>query len=217
MSCATSALTTASLANCRKSLSSPIMRSRIFTASVVLWVFCSIFGISMLLRILFKLTFPLQRSLNLDQRDRVLFRKAVRKHCHISAVKKIQDAILHMSLLGAQLINSIPQEIHCWSSQLVSELTQQHDPRAAICPRLRILPLEVLQPVEHRGVASLVPKEYDPRARHVILLSLRNIGKLRFASNRYFHRSFAGTRHKSAFLETIKGQSTVSKNVSKVN
>src|SRR5712675_654259 len=187
MSCATSALTTASLANCRKSLSSPIMRSRIFTASVLFWVFCSIFGISMLLRILFKLTFPLQRSLNLDQRDRVLFRKAVRKHCHISAVKKIQDAILHMSLLGAQLINSIPQEIHCWSSRQFAHAFAFSLWRS--CNQSST----GARPASSR-------KNNDPRAGHVILLSLGNIAKLRFESNRYFHLSFCRYASKIGFF-----------------
>src|SRR5882724_12395011 len=162
------------------------MRSRIFTASVVLWAFCSIFGIGMLLRILFKLTFPLQRSFNLDRWDRILFREGVQKHGHISAVKKIQDAVLHMPLLGAEFINSIPQKIRCWSSQLVSELSQQHDSRSAVHPGFRILLLEILQPNEHRRTASLVLKEYDLRGRHAFLLSQSNIAKLRFHGNCYF-------------------------------
>src|SRR5439155_3050053 len=119
------------------------MRSRIFTASVVLWAFCSIFGIGMLLRILFKLTFPLQGPFNLDRRDGILFRNAVRKNRRLSVVKKIQDAILHMPLLGAQFINSIPQKIRCWPSQLMSQLTQLHDSRSAVRPRFGILFLEV--------------------------------------------------------------------------
>src|SRR5262245_55959791 len=139
MSCATSALTIASFANCLSWRFFPIMPSRILTASLVFRAFCSVFVISMFLRLLFKLALPLQRSLDINPWDCVLFCEAVRQHRHIAAMEEIEHAILHMALLGPKLINPIAQKVRRRSSQFVPELTQEHNLRAAVCPRFCVL------------------------------------------------------------------------------
>jgi hypothetical protein len=93
----------------------------------------------MLLRVCLKLLSPFQRTFNLNGRYRAFLGQAISKNCHVPSVKKIQDTVLDMSMLGTKFVNAIPQKIRCWTSQLMTKLDKEHNSRPAIRPGFLIL------------------------------------------------------------------------------
>jgi hypothetical protein len=64
----------------------------------------------------------------------LFFYKSMTQNHHILTMKKIENSILNLDMLGSQLINPITQKICCWSPKLKPFLTAKLAPH-----RLKLL------------------------------------------------------------------------------
>src|ERR1041384_2425432 len=122
------------------------------TASLVFFVSTFVF-ISVFLRVRFEQFLSFKCTLDVHCGNRVFLCQAVCQNRRLTAVKEIQNPVLHMALFGAQFINSIPQIIGCRSSEFVSQLSQKLDAHSAVCPCPLIALSQVLQPCENWNLA----------------------------------------------------------------
>src|SRR5205809_1076942 len=97
----------------RSARSLPIILSSILIALLVLGIVillgCAVSGRIQLIRLSAG-----NRALDLQIRHGLFLRQSIGQYNDIASVKEIEDAIVHMTFLDAQFINSVAKHIHQW-------------------------------------------------------------------------------------------------------
>src|SRR5712692_8683755 len=121
------ALRVSSAISWRMAASSPIMRSRIFRASVV-FAMLQLLCIAMGLRILCKGVLAPDGPFDVHGRHLAFFRQRVRQHRQALAMEEGEDPILDPSPPSPQLIDAIAEVIGLWAAEFVPQRSQALNP-----------------------------------------------------------------------------------------
>jgi hypothetical protein len=112
----------------------------------------------------------LERPLDVGLRDGIAFGQGVGEHDRVLAAEGVQDAVVHVSSSGSELVDAVAQLVRLRPAQLVPELGQPVDPGDALLMAARISPAQLAEPLPDRRTAIGVLIEDDACDRQVMPL-----------------------------------------------
>src|SRR5262245_46342589 len=139
--------------------SSPVIRSRILRAFFVLAIV--FFFIRISLRVLLEGCFSSESSVNVRLWDFSLFGESVHQDGNVSAMKEIQDAVIHVSLPCPKLVDAIAYEVGLGTAKLMSCCSEPPNTGDAFRIRPAVALAKLCQPLHHWHAAPLILVKVD--------------------------------------------------------